>query len=59
MKQPVIKNFDDFTEEVGRMPDLTRQPVFHLTTLEAHLFDVADKHGIIDKMIDQQWEEEY
>lgn len=59
MKQTVIKNFDDFTEEVGCMPDLTRQPVFQLTPLEAHLFDIAEKHGVIDQMIDQQWEEDY
>lgn len=57
-QRPSIKNFDDFVEECGMLPD-GKEPDFAITNpLEMHFMRVAYKHGIIDAMIDEQWDEQ-
>jgi hypothetical protein len=59
VRNTVIESFDDFEREISMMSDLGRRPVFSFKNqLEAHLFDVAEKHGVIDEMIDAQWDEQ-
>lgn len=51
-KRPAIKTFDDFEKELGMLPD-GREPDFNIANpIEMHFFQVADKHGVIDEMID-------
>jgi len=52
----VIHSFDDFVQEAAKLPDLSRAPIFHLDPLEAHFFSVADKHGVIDEILDPETE---
>lgn len=53
----VIRNFDDLVEHSKLLPG-ARMPVFQLDPLEEHLMDVADKHGIIDQLLESDWEDE-
>lgn len=49
----VIEDFDSFAREASRFPDLDRQPVFAIRDpMERHFMNVADKHGIVDAMLD-------
>lgn len=51
-KRVTIRTFDDFVEETKMMPNGT--PVdFNVTSpLEQYFFDAADKHGVIDQLLD-------
>lgn len=52
----VIEDFDSLVREASRPPVLGRSPIFSVTNpIEAYFLDVADKHGIIDRMYDE-WE---
>lgn len=52
-RRPVIRTFDDFVEECQMLPD-KREPQFQVTDpLEQHFFEQAEKHGIIDRLIDE------
>jgi len=49
----VVEDFDSFVREAGMLPDLSRRPIFNITSpLEMHFMNVADKHGILDSIID-------
>lgn len=55
-RRPTIRTFDDFVEESEMLPD-GREPDICITDpLEQFFFDVADKHGIIDRLIDGEEE---
>ncbi len=41
------------------LPDQDRQVSFQLSPIEQHFFDVADKHGVLDSMIDGNLGDEY
>ena len=58
-KKVTINNFEDFVEESKKLPDLDRLLNFNLDPLEQHFFNVADKHGIIDRMLDADYDDEY
>lgn len=58
-KLGVIQNFDDFAFEAGMLPDLSSPPIFRLTPLEHHFMEIADKHGVIDQMLDDMDYEDY
>lgn len=56
----IVRNFDDFHQETKMLPDLSRQPIFHVDSpIEQYFMDVADKHGVLDEMIfmedDEGW----
>lgn len=58
----VIRNFDDFVEEAGMLPDLSAPAEIHISNpLELYFMQVADKHGILDRILDQDefYEGEY
>ena len=49
----VVEDFDSFVRESGMLPDLGRRTVFAINDpLEMHFMNVADKHGILDAVID-------
>lgn len=58
MKQNIItiNTFNDFVEESKKLPDLNRKLNFNLSPLDQHFFDVADKHGVIDQMLDDEYD---
>lgn len=52
-RKPVIRNLDDFISEAKMLPALEER-VFAVTDpLEAHFMRVADKHGVLDQILDQ------
>jgi hypothetical protein len=54
----VIRGYDSFVREAGMMPDLSRRPTFAINDpLEMHFMNVADKHGVLDAILDG--EEDY
>lgn len=49
----VVEDFDSFVREAGMLPDLSRRTRFNITDpLEMHFMNVADKHGILDRILD-------
>lgn len=56
-RRTVIKNFDDFVEEAKMLPAF-EEPQFAINNpLEQYFMDVADKHGVLDEILDG--EDEY
>lgn len=56
----VVEDFDSFVREAGMMPDLSNRPRFAINDpLEMHFMNVADKHGILDAIIDGEYEDYY
>jgi hypothetical protein len=54
----VIQDFDSFVREAGKLPDLINRPKFKVSDpVEMHFMDIADKHGVFDRMF-QEWEED-
>lgn len=51
-RRVVIRSFDDFVEEAGMMPTLDDEISWQLNPLEQYFMDVADKHGVIDEILD-------
>ena len=52
-KQPgVIKNFDDFVDECKMLPDGNPVTVSISSPIEQYFMNVADKHGILDAIMD-------
>lgn len=50
--RPTIRNFTDFVEEAGMLPD-GREPDINITnSLERWFVNVADKHGVLDEILD-------
>lgn len=55
----VVEDFDSFVREAGMLPDLKRRTHFAINDpLEMHFMNVADKHGILDGIIDG-YEDDY
>lgn len=54
-KGGVIRNWNDFLGQASLLPDLSRSPTFALGPMESHFFAVADKHGIIDSVLDEEY----
>lgn len=58
-KKRIIQNLEDFEAEAGMLPDLSRKiNIQPENDLEAHFFDVADKHDVFESMLDELDEEE-
>ena len=56
----VVEDFDSFVREAGRLPDLSNRPRFVINDpLEMHFMNVADKHGILDSVLDGDYEDDY
>ncbi len=54
----VIQGYDSFVREAGMMPDLHRRPTFAINDpLEMRFMEVADKHGILDAIIDGEMDD--
>lgn len=58
MKRHVIRTFDDIIDEARMLPDLNKSIHFEMDTLESSLFSVAEKHGVIDEMFNDEVEHE-
>lgn len=55
----VIEDFDSFVREASRLPDLSNRPRFAINDpLEMYFMDVADKHGVIDSVLDGDYEDD-
>jgi len=55
----IIRTFDDFTQEAAMLPDMLRETSISVTNpLERALFDVADKHGVLDQMLSDQLDDQ-
>ena len=52
-----IRTFDDFVAEAGMLPDGTPVDFAVTDPLEQYFFGVADKHGIIDEILLDDYEE--
>lgn len=51
-RRSTIRNFDDFVEEAKMLPD-GHEPDINITNpLELRLMEIADKHGILDQILD-------
>lgn len=56
----VVEDFDSFVREASMLPDLSRRTVYAINDpLERYFMDVADKHGIIDGIIDGDFDDYY
>ena len=56
----VIEDFDSFVREAGILPDLSNRPRFAINDpLEMYFMDVADKHGVIDSVLDGDYDDYY
>ena len=56
----VVEDFDSFVREAGMSPDLNRRTVFAISNpLEQHFMNVADKHGILDAILDGHEDDYY
>lgn len=52
----VVTGYDSFVREAGMMPDLNNPPIFAINDpMERHFMEVADKHGIIDEILDDMY----
>lgn len=56
-RKRTIRTFDDFVEETKMLPSLTPVDFSVTDPLEQHFFNVADKHGIIDALLDPFYDE--
>lgn len=55
----VIQGYDSFVREAAMLPDLHR-PIFAIhDPLEMHFMNVADKHGILDRLLEWNGDDEY
>jgi len=58
-RRPDITSWDEFIRETKMLPD-GREPKFNITSpLEQHLFGVADKHGVMDQVLNEDFNEDY
>jgi hypothetical protein len=48
----VIEDFDSFVREAGMLPTMRRRVFAISSPLEMHFMNVADKHGILDGILD-------
>ena len=52
-----VAGFDSFVREAGLLPD-GRPTRFAINDpLERHFMEVADKHGVIDRILDEDYDE--
>lgn len=51
-----IRTFDDFAEECKKLPQLELRDFSVTDPLERFFFDKAEKHGVIDAMLDEDSE---
>lgn len=54
-----IHTFDDFVEEAKMLPDGNEPRMSVTDPLELYFFEVADKHGIIDAILDDEGDAYY
>lgn len=53
-----VAGFDSFVREAGMLPDLSRPVRFAINDpLERHFMEVADKHGVLDQILDEDYDE--
>lgn len=52
MRRRVIRNFDDFVDEAKMLPTGEDVRVDIRNPMEQYFMDVADKHGVLDEIID-------
>lgn len=48
-----VEDFDSFVREASMLPDMTPTRFNITDPLEMHFMSVADKHGVIDRMLDE------
>jgi hypothetical protein len=54
MPRKIIRDFNEFIDECKMLPDITRERIIQpRNALEAHFFEVADKHGVLDAALDE------
>lgn len=56
MPRKPIRTFDDFAEECKKLPTLEPREFKVTDPLERFFFDAAEKHGVVDAMLDEDSE---
>ena len=57
--QHVVEDFDSFVREAGMLPT-DKRVIFNIRNpLEQYFMNVADKHGVLDQILDPEIDEEF